>query len=68
VEKVNSGAIKARVTEGRREYLLDPFSLLLAPNSHDGKGGVPLAPALLQTLANAVTAKKFRVTKVTFTP
>ncbi len=32
VEKVNSGAIKPLVTEGRREYHFDHFSLLLAPN------------------------------------
>jgi hypothetical protein len=32
VEKVNSGAIKPRVTEGRREYRCDHVSLLLAPN------------------------------------
>ena len=32
VEKVNSEAIKARVTEGRREYRCDHVSLLLAPN------------------------------------
>lgn len=32
VEKVNSGAIKPLVIEGRREYRFDHFSLLLAPN------------------------------------
>jgi glyoxylase-like metal-dependent hydrolase (beta-lactamase superfamily II) len=32
VEKVNSRAIKPVVTEGRREYRFDHFSLLLAPN------------------------------------
>jgi hypothetical protein len=32
VEKVNSVAIKPRVTEGRREYRFDHFSLLLAAN------------------------------------
>lgn len=32
VEKVNSGAIKPLVTEGRGEYRFDHFSLLLAAN------------------------------------
>jgi hypothetical protein len=32
VEEVNSGAIKLRVTEGRRQYRFDHFFLLLAPN------------------------------------
>jgi hypothetical protein len=32
VEKVNSGAIKLRVTEGRRQFRFDHFFLLSAPN------------------------------------
>ena len=63
VEKVKSGAIKPRVTEGRREYRFDHFSLLLAANWHDGKGGAGLAAKLLQTLAIAVTAKNSALPK-----